>query len=106
VPGLGRVLLGLPVATVELGETGQLGVLARELLEPAHVARRVLGREQAVQLLQPFRQAVEPGAQRGVQGRSFSCGCGTAAPASRRAYAAPRRSPRSAPAWAHASACW
>ena len=53
------IALGLAEALVERYEPAQLRVLARELPELIHVARRALRREQAVQLREPRGQAVE-----------------------------------------------
>src|SRR5207247_10616675 len=59
------VALSLAVVLIQRSQGRELGMLARELLELLHVARGVLGGEQAVQIVEPPDHAVELGAQRG-----------------------------------------
>jgi len=65
-PALRAKLDRLAEAVVEPDQPGELRVLARELPELVHVARRVLRGEQAIQFLQPGCQAVELDAQLGL----------------------------------------
>jgi hypothetical protein len=60
--GIG-IALGVAKARVQPDQSGQLGVLAREVLELRQVARRILGGEDPVELLEPCRGDVQPAAQ-------------------------------------------
>ncbi len=107
VPGLLRVALRLAEALVQVDQAGQLGVLARQPPELVHVARRLLGGEQAIELFQPPDQAVELVAQLGLhEWNARFTWSGTGARAARPAPGAPRPRLRSAPASGRAAACW